>query len=42
VWQPSTDGEIQVYGWTYEDYRATYDGLWDRGWRLSQLVSYLS
>ena len=40
VWQPSADGEIQVYGWTYEDYRAKYDGLWNRGWRLAQLEIY--
>ena len=37
VWRPSTEGEIQVYGWTYQDYRAKYDGLWDRGWRLSEI-----
>jgi hypothetical protein len=37
VWRPSAEGEIQVYGWIYQDYRAKYDGLWDRGWRLSEI-----
>ena len=34
VWRPSTAGEIQVYGWKYQDYRAKYDALWPQGWRL--------
>ena len=34
VWHPSTEGEIQVYGWKYADYRAKYDDLWKQGWRL--------
>ena len=37
VWHPSTDAEFQVYGWSYEDYRAMYDGRWDHGWRLKSL-----
>src|SRR5215469_11101500 len=37
VWEPSTEGEIQVYGWTYQDYRAKYDELWPQGWRLKLL-----
>ena len=41
VWQPSTEGEIQVYGWTYEDYRAKYDELWPQGWRLKLLDVYV-
>jgi hypothetical protein len=41
VWRPSTDGEIQVYGWTYEDYRAKYDELWPQGWRLKLLEVYM-
>jgi Concanavalin A-like lectin/glucanases superfamily/Peptidase family M23/Bacterial tandem repeat domain 1 len=41
VWEPSTEGEIQVYGWTYEDYRAKYDELWQQGWRLKLLDVYV-
>jgi len=40
VWQPSTEGEIQVDGWTYEDYRARYDVLWELGWRLTLIAPY--
>jgi hypothetical protein len=40
VWRPSTEGEIQVYGWRYEDYRAKYDELWSQGWRLKLLDTY--
>ena len=32
--------EIQVYGWTYSEYRAKYDKLWTQGWRLYILQSY--
>jgi hypothetical protein len=41
VWRPSTEGEIQVYGWTYQDYRAKYDQLWPQGWRLKLLNVYV-
>jgi hypothetical protein len=41
VWRPSTEGEIQVYGWKYEDYRARYDELWNQGWRLKLLNVYV-
>jgi hypothetical protein len=41
VWQPSMEGEIQLYGWTYEDYRAKYDELWEQGWRLKLLNPYV-
>ena len=41
VWQPSTAGEIQVYGWTYEDYRKKYDELWAKGWRLKLLQPFV-
>ena len=41
VWHPSTAGEIQVYGWTYEDYRAKYDELWPQGLRLNLLSVYV-
>jgi hypothetical protein len=40
VWEQSTAGEIQVYGWTYEDYRKKYDELWQKGWRLKALQPY--
>lgn len=32
--------EMQVYGWTYEDYRKKYDEIWDQGWRLHLLEPY--
>jgi Bacterial tandem repeat domain 1 len=41
VWRPGNCGEIQVYGWTYADYRANYDQLWQQGWRLYILQSYV-
>jgi murein DD-endopeptidase MepM/ murein hydrolase activator NlpD len=41
AWQPSNEGEIQVYGWTYADYRAKYDELWPQGWRLKHLAPYI-
>ncbi len=37
VWQPSTEGEIQLYGWTTDALRAEYDKLWEQGWRLKLL-----
>jgi hypothetical protein len=40
VWRPSMEGETQVYGWKYEDYRAKYDELWNQGWRLYILQAY--
>ncbi len=33
--------EIQVYGWTYADYRAKYNKLWIEGYRLYSLQSYV-
>jgi len=33
--------EIQVYGWTYADYRAEYNTLFPEGWRLYSLQSYV-
>ena len=33
--------EIQVYGWTYANYKAEYDSLWPDGWRLYSLQSYV-
>src|ERR1035438_10024107 len=33
--------ELQVYGWTYADYRAKYNKLFPEGWRLYSLQSYV-
>ena len=41
VWRRSTEGEVQVYGWTYEDFRARYDQLWPQGWRLKFIAPYV-
>ena len=41
VWRPATHGEIQVYGWTYSDYRNEYNTLWTEGWRLYILNAYV-
>jgi hypothetical protein len=43
VWRKGTpgEGEIQVYGWKYDDYRAKYDDLWKEGWRLKILQPYV-
>jgi murein DD-endopeptidase MepM/ murein hydrolase activator NlpD len=41
VWRPSSEGEIQVYGWAYQDYRNLYDQLWPQGWRLKLLSVYV-
>jgi hypothetical protein len=41
VWRPGDQGEIQVYGWSYADYRRDYDNLWTQGWRLYSLESYV-
>lgn len=41
VWQPSTEGEIQVFGWPYQDFRAKYDELWPQGWRLKLLSTHI-
>ena len=41
VWQQSTAGETQVYGWAYADFRAKYDELWKQGWRLKTLQTFL-
>jgi len=34
-----TSGEIQVYGWSYNDFRNKYDELWNQGW--PKMVWYL-
>jgi len=42
VWrQLGNLGEIQVYGWTYADYKLKYDQLWGQGWRLQILQPYV-
>jgi len=33
--------EIQVYGWSFADYKKEYDSLWPEGWRLYVLQSYV-
>ena len=33
--------EKQVYGWSYDDYRAKYDELWKDGWRLHLLEPFM-
>jgi Bacterial tandem repeat domain 1 len=33
--------EIQVYGWTYADYRTKYNKLFPEGWRLYSLQAYV-
>lgn len=37
----SSLNEIQVYGWTYANYRTKYNALWPKGWRLYSLQSYV-
>lgn len=37
VWERRTDPEIQMYGVTYEQYRAKYDSIWNNNWRLALL-----
>jgi hypothetical protein len=37
AWQQGGGGEIQVYDWSYADYRKQYDALWKQGWRLHLL-----
>ncbi|MEM9004751.1 MAG: M12 family metallopeptidase [Cyanobacteria bacterium P01_F01_bin.86] len=43
VWYKSRSsiGEIQIYGWKYQDFRAKYDELWPQGWRLHILKNYV-
>jgi hypothetical protein len=41
VWRPGTHNEKAVYGWTYADYRAKYDDLFQQGWRLYILNAYV-
>lgn len=41
VWRPATHGEIQVYDWTYPEFRTEYNTLWSEGWRLYILHSYV-
>lgn len=42
VWRPAGNTpEIQVYGWTYADYKAEYDTLWKQGWRIYILDAYV-
>jgi hypothetical protein len=40
VGRPSTAGEIQVYEWSYDDYRKKYNDLWRQSWRLKFIQTY--
>jgi len=40
VFRQSASPEFQVYGWDYKDYRAKYDELWTKGWRLEMVNIY--
>jgi C1A family cysteine protease len=37
VWRHGGDDERQVYGWSYDNYRAEYDRIWQQGYRLHAL-----
>jgi hypothetical protein len=37
----TTLNEIQVYGWTYANYKTKYNSLFPKGWRLYSLQSYV-
>ena len=37
VWRKSAAEEIQIHGWTYEQFRRRYEELWAQGWRLHLL-----
>ncbi|HEX2078298.1 MAG TPA: LamG-like jellyroll fold domain-containing protein [Longimicrobium sp.] len=37
AWGPGTSGEFQIYDAPYAAYRARYDELWPKGWRLHSL-----
>jgi C1A family cysteine protease len=37
VWRKASAAEIQAHGWDYKSYRARYDELWPKGWRLHDL-----
>ena len=37
IWEADQQNEVQVYDWSYEDFRKKYDELWVQGWRLQAL-----
>jgi len=41
VWRPGDSGETQVYGWKLSDFQTEYNKLWNQGWRLYILDSYV-
>ncbi len=41
VWHPGTHPEIEMYEANYTDYRAKYDTLYQEGWRLYILQTYV-
>jgi hypothetical protein len=40
VFKPGTEGEIQLYDLTAQDFRTKYDELWNQGWRLKLFSPY--
>src|SRR5215210_4674468 len=42
VWRPSAEPEWQLYGATYEQFRARYDELWPQNWGLHILQTYVT
>src|SRR5260370_1032230 len=41
VWKSGTEGEQQMYGLKFQDFKATYDQVWPQGWRLYILQAYV-
>ena len=41
VWEQAAVNEVQVYDWTYDDFRRKYDELWNQGWRLHILNNHV-
>lgn len=37
VWRKSSAEEVQVHGWSFENYQQKYDELWKKGWRIHLL-----
>ena len=40
VFHPSTDGEHQIYGASFEEFKALYDELYPQGWRVELVTVY--
>src|ERR1700681_115264 len=41
VWEPHRYGELQIYGATQAELKATYDTYWPKGLRLKSIASYV-